>query len=348
MFRIKKTIVCKDIHEYQVNEALVTTYTPVAGDVALFEVGEIGRHRNIQADDKRSVPIMPGDLIIAAFADRYATSQFEGYVPTEPMSTVHILSAGGAIGIVRTKNSSLDDVEPTNVHLVGYLTDPNGKIINTKFRETPRIAFRGELPNNAKVMLSIGSTMDSGKTTTAAHLARGLKYTGKTVAFIKLTGTCFTKDKDYVYDLGADISIDFSDAGFASTYMSSETEILDLYQTLLDKLAPYQPEYIVMEIADGLMQRETEFLLNNKAFMKTVYNVVFSCGDSLAALQGLKMLDEMGIEPAAISGRFTMSPLLIQEVHSRSGIPTYTIDQLMTGECNDTFIHESVLHKQLV
>ena len=320
MFRIKKTIVCKDIHEYQVNEALVTTYTPVAGDVALFEVGEIGRHRNIQADDKRSVPIMPGDLIIAAFADRYATSQFEGYVPTEPMSTVHILSAGGAIGIVRTKNSSLDDVEPTNVHLVGYLTDPNGKIINTKFRET----------------------------TTAAHLARGLKYTGKTVAFIKLTGTCFTKDKDYVYDLGADISIDFSDAGFASTYMSSETEILDIYQTLLDKLAPYQPEYIVMEIADGLMQRETEFLLNNKAFMKTIYNVVFSCGDSLAALQGLKMLDEMGIEPAAISGRFTMSPLLIQEVHSRSGIPTYTIDQLMTGECNDTFIHESVLHKQLV
>jgi hypothetical protein len=82
--------------------------------------------------------------------------------------------------------------------------------------------------------------------------------------------------------------------------------------------------------------------------MKTVYNVVFSCGDSLAALQGLKMLDEMGIEPAAISGRFTMSPLLIQEVHSRSGIPTYTIDQLMTGECNDTFIHESVLHKQMV
>ena len=347
MFRIKKTIVCKDIHEYQVNESLVATRTPIAGDVAMFEVGEIGRHRNIQADDKRNTPIMPGDLIIAAFADRYATSQFEGYVPTEPMSTVHILSAGGAIGIVRTKNSSLDDVEPTNVHLVGYLTDANGKVINTKFRETPRVTFRGDVPNNAKVMLSIGSTMDSGKTTTAAHLARGLKYTGGKVAFIKLTGTCYTKDKDYVYDLGADVSIDFSDAGFPSTFMSSETEILDIYQTLLDKLIPLQPDYIVMEIADGLMQRETDFLLRNKAFMRTIYNVIFSCGDSLAALQGLKMLEEIDIVPAAISGRFTMSPLLIQEVHTRSGIPTYTIDQLMTGECNNTFISESALHGQL-
>lgn len=342
MFRTKKTIICRDISDYAVNEELIAHHVPKAGDVAIFEVGEIGRHRNIQSIDKRNIPIMPGDLLIATFADRYATSQFEGYVPSEVMTTVHILSAGGAIGIVRTKNASLEDVEPTNVHIIGYLTEPDGSVINTKFRSTPRKTFRGEIPNNAKVMLSIGSTMDSGKTTTAAHLARGLKYTGGTVAFIKLTGTVYTKDKDYVYDLGADIAIDFSDAGFPSTYMCDEQDILDLYQTLLDQIAPHQPDYIVMEIADGLMQRETAYLLQNKDFMQTIHNVVFSCGDSLSALHGISMLRNMGIQPAAISGRFTMSPLLIQEVHSCSGTPTLTIDELMTGNCNAIFTNESV------
>jgi hypothetical protein len=38
-----------------------------------------------------------------------------------------------------------------------------------------------------------------------------------------------------------------------------------------------------------------------------------------------------------ISGRFTMSPLLIQEVIDRMDVQVHTIDQIMTGELNAIF-----------
>jgi hypothetical protein len=91
---------------------------------------------------------------------------------------------------------------------------------------------------------------------------------------------------------------DFSDMGYPSTYMCSREEILDIYQSLLDRLAPENLDFIVMEIADGLMQRETMFLLKDKAFMKTIHRTIFSCGDSLSAFHGVELLNNWGIEVA--------------------------------------------------
>jgi hypothetical protein len=332
--KFKRTIVSKGINHYEADPSFNLSHRPQSGDLAVFEVVELGRHKSVQADDKRSVLIFPGDTILAAFADRYATSQFEGYVPDQPLELYDILGAGGAIGVVRTKNDDLKEVEPTKVKLVGYCTDKTGKIINTRFYGKNKKPFTGKTPNNAQVILSIGSTMDSGKTTTAAFVARGLKHTQSKVAYIKLTGTCFTKDRDFVFDCGADVTTDFAEMGYPSTYMASKEELLVLYQSLLDSLTTDRPDYIVMEIADGLFQRETSFLLRDKEFMSTISKVVFSCGDSLSAIYGVQLLREMGIETTLISGRFTMSPLLIKEVQDQSGLPVAHIDQLAMGEFN--------------
>jgi hypothetical protein len=336
--RIKKTISTKDIQQYVLNDKINMTHKAKAGDVGIFEIVEIDRHSSVQCDDKRLSWIFEGDYIMAAFADRYATAQFEGYVPTKPLEIYHILGAGGAIGIVHSKNAALKDNDPTTVRLVGYCCDETGNVLNTKFYQKERKTFEGRVPNNARIILSIGSTMDSGKTTTAAHVARGLKSTGAKVAFIKLTGTCYTKDKDMVYDCGADVTLDFSDMGFPSTFMCEKDVILDMYQSLLDKLAVEKPDYIVMEIADGLLQRETAFLLRDKDFMSTIYNVVFSCGDSLSAIQGVEILNGIGIYPCMISGRFTMSPLLITEAREQIGLPVHTIEEIMTGSLNQIFL----------
>lgn len=330
--RIKKTIICKEITNYSIDSKLNTTYVPTDGDVALFEVLEIGKHQSIQSETKRITAIFEGDIIMAAFANRYATSQFEGYIPNTPTQILDILGAGGAIGIVKSKNAALEDIEPTKLKLIGFATGVDGKVINTKFYHTNRVLFSGQVPNSAKLILSVGSSMDSGKTTSAAYLCRGLKTTGKKVAFIKLTGTSFTKDKDFVYDCGADVAIDFTDGGYPSTYMCSKEEILDLYQTLLTMLIPENPDYIVMEIADGLLQRETDFLLRDNAFMSTVHSMIFSCGDSLGVFYGLQLLEQFGVTPAVICGKFTMSPLLIEEVKAKTALPTLDIDQLSNGE----------------
>lgn len=335
--RIKKTIATRGVEVYTLNTEIVSTRNPKAGDVGLFQVVEVDRHSSMQCTDRRSHSIFDGDHILAVFGDRYATAQYEGYVPEHPMEVYHIIGAGGVIGIVRTKNAAWEDYEPTTVKLIGYCCEDNKQVINTLFRNKQRSSFTGVIPGDAKVILSIGSTMDSGKTTTAAHIARGLKTTGKDVAFIKLTGTVYTKDIDYVADCGADTALDFSNLGFPSTYLVDKETILDIYQTLLDELGAHKPSYIVMEIADGLFQRETSFLLADESFMKTIHNVVFSCGDSLSVMAGLHVLKQWGIQPCMVSGRFTMSPLLIAEVNDRMSIPVHTIDQIMTGELNTIF-----------
>src|ERR1043165_4691288 len=105
--KLKRTIVSKDIYSYKLNRDILDTHHMKAGDLGVFEVIELGRHEFVQMADGRNRGIFPGDKLIATFADRYASSQFEGYVPEEPKSLYHILGAGGVIGIVRSKNYSL-------------------------------------------------------------------------------------------------------------------------------------------------------------------------------------------------------------------------------------------------
>jgi hypothetical protein len=79
-YRIKKTIACKEVGNYMIDASIIHTHTPQFGEVAVFEVLEIGKHYTVQGQSKRLVQIVEGDYILAAFANRYATEQFEGYV----------------------------------------------------------------------------------------------------------------------------------------------------------------------------------------------------------------------------------------------------------------------------
>ena len=98
-------------------------------------------------------------------------------------------------------------------------------------------------------------------------------------------------------------------------------------------------EYVVVEIADGLLQRETNMLIKDKAFMSTVHSILFSGGDSLSALLGFKMLEDWGYRPSALSGLFTASPLLVREVEEQMNIPILTLDKLSSPEVLSIFVN---------
>jgi hypothetical protein len=330
--RVKKTYICSGVNNYSVDYKKAVSHLPVAGDVAIFEVLSIGKHTQMQGEQIRNVKIIPGDLIMAAFGTRYATEQFEGYLPIEIADEYHILGAGGTVGILHSSHKKFEKVGPTTLRLIGYAVDKQNNIINTKKMCVDEMqTFSGVQSSLTKVILSIGSSMDSGKTTTAAHLVKGFKTTRHKTAFIKLTGTVFTKDKDLAFDMGADMVADFGDMGFPSTYMCSENELLNLYETLLAKVAACSPDYVVIEIADGIFQRETEMLLANHKFMAGIDAVFFSAGDSLSAVQGVKTLQDKNIHTTALSGLFTASPLLVREVKERINLPVFTIEELSEG-----------------
>ncbi|AMC11952.1 hypothetical protein Lupro_12035 [Lutibacter profundi] len=335
--KIKKTIICKNVTSSIINKEIKKTYMPKAGDVAIFKVKEIGKHTRIQSTTGNNKYILPGDLIMAAFGNRYATEQMEGFIPNCYHNTYHILGQGGAIGILKNMHAKFELVGPTSLSLVGYIVNENGSVINTKYLNNATTTYKSiPLNKHHKVILSLGTSMDSGKTSSAAFLARGLKLARKKIAFIKLTGTVYTKDKNMVRDYGANISLDFSYFGFPSTYMCSTEEIISLYKHLIEQVRPHNPEYIIVEIADGLLQRETHALINNKEFMSKISGALFSSLDSMSAIAGANMLTELGCNIIGVTGLFTVSPLLINEVKEKSNYTVLTKENLTSREIINT------------
>ena len=344
---IKRTYICKDVNAHSIEPTIPADYVAKAGDVAVFEVLQIGKHKNVQGSAKRNVTIMPGDLIMAAFGTRYATEQFEGYLPERIDQELHILGAGGTVGVLASMHYKFKDIGPTSLRFVGFAKDHYGYIINTReIKKRLRVPFSGAAAAATKVILSLGSSMDSGKTTSAAYLVHGLKKAGYAVAYIKLTGTVYTKDADLANDLGADIVADFGDFGFPSTYMCEENELLDLYESALAAVLVKKPDFVIMEIADGLYERETKMLLNSTRFTQTVESMIFSAGDSLAAINGVQTLNKWGLYPIALCGLFTASPLLIREVKENTQVPVYDIAQLSTGAIAAQLVQQ--LEKQAI
>lgn len=339
--RIKKGIVCAEVIYDQLIDpnGLAKNYPIQAGDVAIFEVTEMGKHTHIQSAG-RNLALAVGDRIMGAFGARYATNQLEGYVPESLTDEYHMLGGGGVIGILESSHAKYEKEGPTLLKMIGFAAYSTGTIVNTINEGTPKMKrFDGSGATKTKVILSLGSSMDSGKTTTAAFLCHGFAKKGKKAAYIKLTGTAYPKDKNLAFDMGACIAVDFVNYGYPSTYMRSEIELLNLYESLLGDVLKENPEYVVIEIADGLFQRETRMLLKNPVFMNTIHQVVFSAGDSMAAVQGLQTLDSWGFMPSALSGLFTASPLLIKEVkeflYERQEIlfmPILTLTDLALGK----------------
>ncbi len=327
--KIKKSFACAAVQDFSLSKKLTKNYTPKAGDVAVFQVLEAngsyvvdshGINRNIFNDD----------LVMLAFGNRYATNQVEGYVPDAPVKECHLLGRGGVAGVLKSVNATIK-TEPPVLELVAYAVNELGQVINT-IRSHELTTFN-PATIRSKVILSIGSSMDSGKTTTAAYLCGGLSRAGHTTAYIKLTGTAFPKDARYAQDRGADFITDFTQFGYPSTFLCEHHELLNLYQSLIGLAQDaVSPDYIVVEIADGILQRETAMLLRDCLFMSTVHSVILSCGDSLGVPAALQILESLHIYPFSISGLFTASELLIEEVQHIISTPVLRLNDLLNAD----------------
>ncbi|MDQ3207924.1 MAG: hypothetical protein M3Q37_04895, partial [Gemmatimonadota bacterium] len=140
---------------------------PQVGDVALARVETIGFHSRMMTARQGRLRLYTRDLIVGVFGNRYATSAFEGEV--RPGEEVHILTSAGMVGTVRSRHEKM--AAPTRLSLLGYLAEPDGRRINLKERQ-----FHPRLPGYPlpDVVLVVGTSMDSGKTTAGAKLASSL------------------------------------------------------------------------------------------------------------------------------------------------------------------------------
>lgn len=310
---------------------------PRAGDVVLARVVELGQHERLESPDSRRASLFVGDEILVAYGARYAPDQFEAEVPLD-LGPTHLVAAGGLAGTVHSAHAAMKPA--TSLQPLGLLTDAEG--IVTLARCAPHgarpghsattTAFRSRrIGKRPTVIAVLGTSMNSGKTTTVAAIVRGLRGAGLAVVAGKATGTGAGGDPSLFRDSGADRVLDFTDLGHGSTYLLDHAAVADLFGAVVDELASEGPDVVVIEVADGLFQRETAQLVRDPAFRGRVDAVVFAAGEALGALAGHDLLTGLGYPPVAVSGLLTASPLARVEAAAVLPVPVLDRDQLASA-----------------
>ena len=286
---------------------------PRPGDCVLVQIESLGYHNRIMTGSDRQ-RLYEGDCLVGVLGNRYATDAYEGEV--DSLDDLHILTGAGMIGTVKSKYERMK--RPTQLTYLGYLATENGARINLKSSQRPPSDIDRSLDN---VVLLVGTSMNSGKTTTAAKLSKALLRNGLRVAACKVTGSVSHRDLHELQATGVHDVRDFSDYGFPSTYMCEEPELLNVFEAILSDAAKANPDVVVMEIADGVLQRETQMLLTSEVVRPRVRGVVLAAGCAPSALFGAAQVKSYGHEVAAVSGCITNSPLFMREFAQQCDIP---------------------------
>ncbi len=299
---------------------------PKPGDLVLARVEAIGHHRRIELVTGRRAPLFVGDEIIVSYGHRYAPDQFESEVP-EDLSSCHLVAGGGIASLCFNRHDRTK--MPTSIQPLGLLGDAEGNPINMMDWSITPTQMQLTRPF---VVTVVGTAMNAGKTTTAAHLIRGLAASGMKVGAAKITGTGAGGDRWLMVDAGATEVVDFTDAGFASTYLTTLAELEHIQQQLIMHLCNKKAEVIVLEVADGLFQRETEMLLESPVFKANVDAIVFAAGDAMGACGGTDWLRKRDLPLIALSGCLSASPLATREAKQSTGLPVLGLEQLSSPD----------------
>ncbi len=291
----------------------------IVGDLVLCEIAEIGHHKKIQLASGRASTSFIGDHVVLALGDRYAPDQFEGVAELSEVSD--LLAGGGIVGAMRFAHERMKD--PTKVKVLGVLCHSGGAAVNVAdYALTPAI-----IPDETIVIGVFGASMNAGKTTAAVCLAHGLKKAGWRVAGVKATGTGAFGDFNAFLDAGVP-ALDFTDAGMPTTYKMDLDRIEQGFEALVGASAADGAEVVIVEIADGVFQKETAAILAGLHIINRMNALMFAAPDALGAVGGVKVLAEFNLRPFAISGMVTRSPLAADEAHQTTGVKLLSREEL--------------------
>lgn len=282
---------------------------PGLGDLLLCEVERIGIHGRVETVSGSREKLYEGDRIVCAVGNRYATSLLEA-VGEIGGAEIDLVSASGVCG--RVVQRSKKATTPTQLRVLGQAC-VNDRPVNVRdFALGPPPTTDGVEP---RWIVVVGSAMDSGKTTACASLIHGLHTAGARVGAGKVTGTASARDFGSFRDAGARPFVDFLDFGWASTAGCSESELVAILDAIAGHLRAAGVEWGVLEIADGLLQADTRFLIEHVAArLGAGTSVVLTVRESLAAVAGVEMLHAQDLHVIAVSGLITNSPLSCAEV----------------------------------
>lgn len=299
---------------------------PETGQIVLARVVQVGQHKKVELPAGREATIYPGDYLALSYGNRYAPDEFEAILP-DNLGPCQMVAGGGLAAREIARNSAMDPA--TVIRPLGLLASAAGRPLNLgdyALRALPEPVRR------PAVYVVCGTSINAGGSFTTREMVRGLRTLGMAVGAVKLTGSGAGSDPWRLRDCGASPVLDFTDAGYPSTYLLPLPTLERIADSLLTHVAASGVDAIVVEIADGIRQAETAALLQGDLLRAWCDAVVFAAADPVAARAGVDWLRERQLPVVAASGLMTAEPQVCLEAAELLDVPVLNAAQLAYGE----------------
>ena len=337
--KAKRSYTTRRVDAAQMSRLRVRDWHPAPGDLVLARIEEIGQHTRIETPNGRRAVLRPGNEIVVCCGSRYAPDQFEAVLQDGAWPT-DLVAAGGLASHYMSSHRRMKP--PTAITTLGAICGDDGVPLNVADFALPKLQTKRAMP----VLLVAGTSMNSGKTTTAAAIVSGFANAGFRVGYAKVTGTGAGPDPWLMVDSGAHEVLDFTDGGYASSFQVPIGELEAMSLNLIDHLAERLCDLAVLEVADGLLQEETASLLSASSFRLRMFGIVFTAYDAMGALTGVHWLSSYGYQILGLGGQMSSAPLSAREAELATGLPVYSLSEFADGCINSKLLPGSAAQSQ--
>lgn len=270
----------------------------------------------------RMSKLKKGDIIAVALGQRMALMGFVGALPKTLKigDVIHLLNFGGVAGVCTSAN--VQEVgEPLRIRILGGI-QRKGKLLN--IGQAPLFKPLDIMKNSAPLIITTGTSMDSGKTTVAVEITKTLTRMGMKLAGAKLTGVGAQRDLFKMEDYGIYERVSFVDCGITSTANMPDAQMVAVAKGAIEHLSKANPDAIMIEFGDGLMGKYgVSAILKDPQIQKNVRFHIGCARDPVGALGLAEGCAAIGLPIDVMSGPVTDNQVGKDILHEQLGILTF-------------------------
>lgn len=297
--------------------------------------------------------IQQGDIFVGVLGERQALKGYSGRIPRsiQPGDVLHVLNLGGIIGMCTSDHPDLGPA--LRVEVIGaVLSEREGSWCHTRIQDGA-IDPLYKLSHSAPLIMVSGTAMNTGKTSAACQIIKGLTNRGLRVAAAKLTGASLMRDVRMMERHGAISCATFTDAGVVT---STHKAMSPFAKALIDHLNQDSPDVVVLELGDGFIgYYGVDALLLDKEIQRFTRAHVVTATD----LAGVWAADQLfrkryRANISVITGPVTDNAVGQEYIENALGIPAINaqqdpeaLSQLMASALNNSFVAHKESHYQL-
>ncbi|HEX5493383.1 MAG TPA: hypothetical protein VFX70_02265 [Mycobacteriales bacterium] len=284
------------------------------GDLVLVRcLSEVGAYDHVEDERGAAVRLRRGQVILAVCATRRSGTNLFGEIPAGPVRAgdrLDLLAQGGLVATC-TSVPRYYRHQAMPMEVVAFPTGPDGGGLNLADAPLVRPGGDGPVRSAAPLLVVCGTSAETGKTTLVCGVNEAARAhrPGLRTAAVKACGTGRAKDVLSYRDAGYDVVTDFVDAGLASTYRVPVWQFRAVLRALVAH-CDARADLIVVEIGGDLLEARAPDAL--AALVEAGGQVLMMVNDAMGALEGLRRLRGLGVEPRLV-GAFRQNPRALAE-----------------------------------